>query len=239
MWSSFVILGVLSVLISYTSGFKLGREIFFFTLPVILLYTVFVFCNLTLIRRPGRELVKYFPLANVVTAVRIFLVAPTLVLLFRGYYVLGTVLYSLGAISDAVDGYVARRFRQETVLGIILDPVGDIFITFALFYFFWVKGDIPLWLFIVLIIRYTQFFVGWVVLGMLGALPDLRATVAGKVVGVMQAIGIIMLLARKVLPFSWPPAAIDAYLFAILGAAFVSVIVSQTVIGWKALKNII
>ena len=61
--------------------------------------------------------------ANALTALRILLVPAMVVLLSGGWIVAGSILYAVGALTDVADGIVARRFRCETVFGIMLDPV--------------------------------------------------------------------------------------------------------------------
>jgi phosphatidylglycerophosphate synthase len=105
----------------------------------------------------------------------------------------------------------------------------------ALFLFLWLSGDIPLWLFIILAFRYTQFFAGLFLLAVMDSVPRLHATAAGKVVGIVQAIGIILLMAGRVVGSHWPTGIYRILIYIALGAAFSSVIVSQTVIGVKAI----
>ncbi|MCK4236371.1 MAG: hypothetical protein KAX38_04580, partial [Candidatus Krumholzibacteria bacterium] len=93
------------------------------------------------------------------------------------------------------------------------------------------------WLFGILVVRYAQFFTGLAVLAFLGKAPELRATMAGKVVAVVQSAGIVILLARKLFPGILSQDTVNACLFPILGVAFSCMIVSQTVIGWKALRG--
>ena len=122
-------------------------------------------------------------------------------------------------------------------MGTMLDPVGDIMLTLALFLFLFVEGAAPLWLFVLLIVRYLQFFVGLAVLALLDAVPKLEATPAGKIVGVVQAIGILILLADTLFESLEPLEGFGIYVFIALGVAFSSVIVSQTVIGLRALRQ--
>ncbi len=219
-----------------TGAAAIGVGMIVWTTPFIALYTVFVLCNLQLVSAPGGEAVGSIQLANVITSVRIFLVPPIVVLLVEGALLSGMILYIIAACTDVIDGIVARRLNQETYLGVLLDPVGDIVSTAAVFGFLWHTGIVPTWLFVVLVVRYVQFFAGIAVLTMAGMMPALRATTAGKAVGVVQATGIVILLASIVFPEALPFDTIRKYLLPVLGVAFCSVIVSQTVIGWRAVK---
>jgi cardiolipin synthase len=46
-------------------------------------------------------------------------------LLFYGYSGWALFVFLIAGISDGVDGFIARRFNQETELGTILDPIAD------------------------------------------------------------------------------------------------------------------
>ena len=49
-------------------------------------------------------------------------------ILWRG---LSLVVFAVAAITDAIDGYYARRYDVESEFGIFLDPLADKFLTFA------------------------------------------------------------------------------------------------------------
>ena len=69
-----------------------------------------------------------FNLANAVTGIRIAAI-PLCVLLFYLPFEWGrkaaAVVFIVAAISDFLDGYIARRFDQATAFGAFLDPVAD------------------------------------------------------------------------------------------------------------------
>lgn len=69
---------------------------------------------------------------NRITIVRIALVVPFVICLlnlnspvWRGWRAVGLGLFFLMTVSDALDGFLARRLREETPLGRFLDPVAD------------------------------------------------------------------------------------------------------------------
>jgi CDP-diacylglycerol--glycerol-3-phosphate 3-phosphatidyltransferase len=69
-----------------------------------------------------------FPIANVLTVARIFMI-PLVVLLFYLPYpwakAAAASVFILAAITDSLDGYLARRLGQISALGEFLDPVAD------------------------------------------------------------------------------------------------------------------
>lgn len=65
---------------------------------------------------------------NILTLFRI-LIIPIFVLVFylpfRGSHLTSAILFALAGITDWLDGYLARRFKQTSALGEFLDPVAD------------------------------------------------------------------------------------------------------------------
>ena len=230
-------LAVCCFVLAVTGTAGLAVDLVLWTIPVIGAFAIFSHRNTHLFRRPdGREVCR-FEAANGLTAVRIFLVPPVLVLLNHGYIMHGAILWLIAELTDVADGFVARRFRQETDFGLMVDPVGDIMATIAVFTWLFVSGRVPSWLFALLVARYVQFFAGLAILSITGRLPKLHATLAGKTAGVVQGAIIMFILLRAALGDPQGLTMYDHILFPVLGAAFLSVIVSQTAIGLKAVKN--
>lgn len=64
-------------------------------------------------------------LANKVTLARIALIPFCLAFLLTGFYGLAAVVFVVLSFSDAIDGYVARKYNQMSELGQQLDPLAD------------------------------------------------------------------------------------------------------------------
>jgi CDP-diacylglycerol--glycerol-3-phosphate 3-phosphatidyltransferase len=64
-------------------------------------------------------------LANRVTLLRLALVPLCLIFLLLGFYGLSATVFLLLSFSDALDGYLARKYRQVSELGKMLDPLVD------------------------------------------------------------------------------------------------------------------
>ena len=82
-------------------------------------------------------------LPNTLTLVRMFLVPLLVVVLFTEFEgrqilgvskeVVGAAIFALASVTDWLDGYLARRRRQVTWLGQVLDPIADKLLTSAAF----------------------------------------------------------------------------------------------------------
>jgi CDP-diacylglycerol---glycerol-3-phosphate 3-phosphatidyltransferase len=69
-----------------------------------------------------------FPIANYLTVARILMI-PLVVILFYAPYPwsnpAAAIVFILAALTDSLDGYLARRLGQTSALGAFLDPVAD------------------------------------------------------------------------------------------------------------------
>ncbi|MBS0193437.1 MAG: CDP-alcohol phosphatidyltransferase family protein [Proteobacteria bacterium] len=85
-------------------------------------------------------------LPNLITGLRMALVAPLLWCLDAGAYrwALGLALVAGG--SDALDGWLAKRFDWRTPLGSLLDPVADKLLLAGSFIGLWLVEAVPEWL---------------------------------------------------------------------------------------------
>ncbi len=62
---------------------------------------------------------------NFICLVRILLITPFVVFFLDGEYVSAAVVIIISGLSDCFDGFIARKFNQESELGKILDPLAD------------------------------------------------------------------------------------------------------------------
>ena len=160
--------------------------------------------------------VKHFPpmtTANKITIVRILLI-PVFVI-ETIYYVrtgneahrLAAILsFTLTAILDGVDGYIARHYDQISELGKILDPLADkLLLVSGIVLLSFNNGpylsQIPLWLTGTIIGRDLLLGIGVVVIRAVVGEITVRARMAGKVATVFQMVMISWILLRWDLVF--------------------------------------
>ena len=62
---------------------------------------------------------------NLISALRIALVAPLVFMILRDRHEVALLVAIIAGVSDGVDGFLARRFRWQSRVGSILDPVAD------------------------------------------------------------------------------------------------------------------
>jgi cardiolipin synthase len=175
-------------------------------------------------------------LANKLTILRFLLIPPTLFLLEQERLAAAAALYAIGALTDVADGLVARKRRETTVFGVVMDPLADIFSTAGVFAVLTAKGLVPIWVFLILMGRYGSLFLGTVIIFFKYGPLEFKATPAGKIVGVLQALAVIMIVVYTVLGGD-VKLALGPYLYPLLGLLFGTVIVSQVVLGLRMIKS--
>lgn len=62
---------------------------------------------------------------NLLTLLRMVLIPVFAILLYYGYSGWALVTFFIAGVSDGIDGFVARKFNQESELGTIIDPIAD------------------------------------------------------------------------------------------------------------------
>lgn len=85
--------------------------------------------------------------------VLIFIIVGLFVMDTRFAYVGAFVLFCIAAVSDFVDGYLARKYNQITTLGIYIDSLADKFLVLFLIILFVEKAMIPAWFAILILFR--------------------------------------------------------------------------------------
>jgi len=100
--------------------------------------------------QPGRRLVS---IPNLITLGRILLVPVVVWAITAGEMRVAFVLFLAAGISDAVDGFLAKRFGMTTELGAYLDPLADKAMLVSMYIALGIIEAIPRWLVIIVVSR--------------------------------------------------------------------------------------
>jgi len=92
-------------------------------------------------------------LPNLISTLRILLVVPVVALILDERYDYGLGLFVIAGVSDAIDGYLAKRFGWTSWIGGILDPVADKLLLVACFVALGLTENLPLWLVAIVLLR--------------------------------------------------------------------------------------
>jgi len=87
-----------------------------------------------------------------ITFSRILIILP-FILVAPEHPFLGAILFSIASLTDLLDGYIARKRKQVTKLGILLDPIADKLLVISALILFVDMEMIPAWIAIVIIAR--------------------------------------------------------------------------------------
>ena len=126
-------------------------------------------------------------LPNLISLARLLAVPVLIWLLIGGRHGAAFALFAVAAISDAVDGFIAKRFKQSSTLGRYLDPLADKALLVSIYWTLGFQGLLPSWL-VILVISRDVLIVGAVLLSFTLEQPvRIHPLVVSKVNTVAQA----------------------------------------------------
>ncbi|MFH0912885.1 MAG: CDP-alcohol phosphatidyltransferase family protein [Candidatus Omnitrophota bacterium] len=107
-------------------------------------------------------------------------------------------IFTLGVISDAVDGYIARKSRQYSKAGLVLDPLGDKLLLMSAFICLSAKSEFslhfPLWVILIVISRDVIILLGALVIYIVRQDINISPTRWGKLTTTFQMSSVIVVL---------------------------------------------
>jgi len=84
-----------------------------------------------------------FTVPNVLTLARLIAVPVFLIASFRGHYTLACALFIGAAVTDILDGMIARRFNQRSRFGAVFDPAADKTMMVCGYLFYTLRDGLP------------------------------------------------------------------------------------------------
>jgi cardiolipin synthase len=95
---------------------------------------------------PSRASSAVLNIPNIITVARVLLVPVLIHFLLGQDYAAALLVFAVAAVSDAVDGFLARRFNQFTRFGAVMDPIADKAILLSAVVVLGWSGLLPPWL---------------------------------------------------------------------------------------------
>ena len=136
-------------------------------------------------------------LPNFLTMCRIGSIPIFLIFLTRQRYTEALYVFAAAAVTDGLDGAVARWFDRRTELGAFLDPFADKLMLVSAFVVLTIHGDLPGYLLSVVMIRDIVIVVGYLMISFFtGERVPVRPSYLGKLSTFMQLGCVIAVLAR-------------------------------------------
>ena len=147
---------------------------------------------------------EYIP--NLLCVARILLVAPLVWLIGRGEYRVALSLFVVAGATDALDGFLAKRFEWRSQLGGLLDPAADKLLLSSVFITLGITGLCPLWLVGLVVLRDVVIATGALIYRALIGSFTWRARPLSKANTASQLAFVLATLTRAAL--GAPPAAV-------------------------------
>lgn len=159
-------------------------------------------------------------LPNFLTAIRILLAPLCAWLVLNGEFFQALLVFVVAGGSDALDGWLARRFGLVSRFGEYLDPVADKLLMLASFLTLTYIGIAPIWLTIIVIARDVAIVLGVGIAQLLNLPVKMEPLAVGKASTVVQvgyvALTLLMLSLHNTQPVLMTTAAVIATAFTLM-----------------------
>ena len=156
---------------------------------------------------------KYFIfIPNLLSLLRIGLVYPILNNIYLGEFIISFIYFVVAAITDALDGFLARKMNWQTYLGTILDPVADKLLLSGTIFILWINEYIPLYIFIIFFGRDVVILLGAAIHMTLIETDTPLPNILGKITTTLQVIYILLIMFLQIFEFKVSLVGLDIFI---------------------------
>lgn len=145
---------------------------------------------------------------NTLTIIRILLTPLFAMCLIKHMLGEALLVFAVAAVTDGLDGLLARLFQQKTTLGAYLDPAADKLLLSTAFVTLAILGLIPSWLTVIVMTRDVVILFGVALLNIMRREFEARPSVLSKITTVVQVATVFSVLAGfrapKIGQIQWP-----------------------------------
>ena len=131
---------------------------------------------------------------NILTVIRILLTPLFVIFLLKKLMYPALIVFTVAAISDGLDGLLARYFNQYSVLGAYLDPIADKLLLAAAYVSLAVLKIIPAWLAVIVLSRDILIIIGIAVFALSDIHIEIKPSLLSKWTTVAQLLTIFLVL---------------------------------------------
>lgn len=96
-------------------------------------------------------MLKHIP--NALTVLRFLLIPAIVITCFEEEYILAIVILTISGLTDILDGTIARKFGLISDFGKLMDPLADKFTQISLLTTLFIKGIIPVWILVIVVLK--------------------------------------------------------------------------------------
>lgn len=166
---------------------------------------------------------------NLITLGRILLVPVIIWAITSGQMAVAFVLFFIAGVSDAVDGFLAKRLNMQSEIGALLDPLADKCLLVSIYVALGIAAEIPRWL-VILVVSRDVIIVGAVIVSWLLDRPiPMKPLMVSKLNTVAQVVYAGLVLAALGFGFVFKP--FDIILMAVV-AVLTLLSVALYLVGW-------
>jgi cardiolipin synthase (CMP-forming) len=182
---------------------------------------------------------SWFTISNFLTVARIFLTPVIVFGIYQEFWKFVFYLLLVVAITDLLDGYLARLLNENTYLGKFLDPIADKFLLIssfgALAFLQTPSFFIPTWFVVLIFFRETIILLGSFFILKMGVDFEIAPTIWGKLTTFFQLIFLFWLFVCYF--FEWAPARTYHALLILLSVFSIISLFQYIKIGFKYFKK--
>ncbi len=136
-------------------------------------------------------------LPNFITLGRVFSVPFVFWLLLSGQAKAAFFLFVAAGVSDAVDGFLAKRYQMQTQLGAYLDPLADKLLIVSIYIALGAREQLPLWLVIAVVSRDLAILAGFLLAWMMNHPAEVKPVLVSKLNTLSQIVLAAVVLADE------------------------------------------
>jgi len=148
---------------------------------------------------------------NCLTILRILLTPLLVWLLLEEKLKAALLVFFIAGLTDGLDGFIARVFRQKTKLGAYLDPLADKFLLVSTFILLGIQNLVPDWLVVIAVSRDTLIILGVLTLMFHNIPLEIRPSLLSKTTTLFQLL--TLLVADGFLVFGLAPERLPGSLY--------------------------
>ena len=123
---------------------------------------------------------------NLLTTFRLFVTVFFILAIHYGEFRLALWLFVVQAITDLLDGFLARALGAKTSLGALLDPLADKAMLVSSFIVLYLKDIVPLWVTLIVLMRDLVLTFGYLILCKLFGKIEIIPSILGKITTFFQ-----------------------------------------------------
>ena len=155
--------------------------------------------------------------SNQITLLRLVFVPVFAILVLELHYRAALAVLLAAAVSDVLDGTVARLLKQESPLGVALDPIADKLLMTAGYLSLSLRGALPWWLTIVVLSRDVAIIMTALLISLVAGYRPFHPSLLGKASTAAQVATLFAAVCHGA-RLSWVPAQLVVFLIYLTAA---------------------